>query len=36
VFNPGALKGRSVRRMREDLWMSRDQLIAHFGKPRVG
>ena len=35
VFNRGALKGRSVLRMREDLWMSRDQLITHFGKARV-
>jgi hypothetical protein len=35
VFNRGALKGRSVLRMREDLWMSRDQLITHFGKTRV-
>jgi hypothetical protein len=35
VFNRGALKGRSVRRMREDLWMSRDQLIANFGPARV-
>jgi hypothetical protein len=32
VFNRGALKGRSVLRMREDLWMSRDQLIKNFGK----
>ena len=36
AFNRGALKGRSVLRMREDLWMSRDQLIAQFGKARVG
>jgi len=35
VFNPGALKGRSVLRMREDLWMSRNQLIARFGEPSV-
>lgn len=32
VFNRGALKGRSVLRMREDLWMSRNELVSHFGQ----
>jgi len=32
VFNRGSLKGRSVLRLREDMWMSRAQLIAHHGK----
>lgn len=31
VFNPGSLKGRSVLRLREDLWMSTDQLLARYG-----
>jgi hypothetical protein len=35
VFNPGSLKGRSVLRLREDLWMSRGQLISRYpAKPR--
>ena len=33
VFNPGSLKGRSVLRLREDLWMTKDQLIARYGAP---
>ena len=35
AFNRGSLKGRSVLRLREDLWMSRAQLIAHHGKSRA-
>jgi hypothetical protein len=35
VFNRGALKGRSVLRMREDLWMSRGQLLQNFGNSRT-
>src|SRR5262249_36622498 len=31
VFNPGSLKGRSVLRLREDLWMSRGTLLRRFG-----
>ncbi|HEY3796862.1 MAG TPA: hypothetical protein VGL58_00785 [Caulobacteraceae bacterium] len=31
VFNPGSLKGRSVLRLREDLWMSRESLIGRYG-----
>lgn len=33
VFNPGSLKGRSVLRLREDLWMSKEQMIRLYGKP---
>src|SRR5215469_2404191 len=31
VFNRGSLKGRSVLRLREDMWMSKDQLIRRYG-----
>ena len=31
VFNPGSLKGRSVLRLREDMWMSKDQLMRRYG-----
>ena len=31
VFNPGSLKGRSVLRLREDLWMSPEQMIRLYG-----
>jgi hypothetical protein len=31
VFNRGSLKGRSVLRLREDLWMSTDDMIARYG-----
>jgi len=30
VFNRGSLKGRSVLRLREDLWMSPEQLVARY------
>jgi hypothetical protein len=33
VFNPGALRGRSVLRLREDLWMSPEQMISQYGAP---
>jgi hypothetical protein len=31
VFNRGSLKGRSVLRLREDLWMSKEQLLGLYG-----
>jgi hypothetical protein len=36
VFNPGSLKGRSTFRRREDLWISRAQLMARHGPDRQG
>ena len=33
VFNRGSLKGRSVLRLREDLWMTKDALISRYGAP---
>ncbi|HTX51505.1 MAG TPA: hypothetical protein VME40_19180 [Caulobacteraceae bacterium] len=34
VFNRGSLKGRSVLRLREDLWMAPQQLIERYGPPK--
>ncbi len=31
AFNPGSLKGRSVLRLREDLWMSAEELLTRYG-----
>ena len=33
VFNRGSLRGRSVLRLREDLWMSREQMIERYASP---
>jgi hypothetical protein len=30
TFNPGALRGRSVRRRREDLWISKERLVEKY------
>ena len=30
TFNPGALRGRSLRRRREDLWISRERLVEKY------
>lgn len=36
VFNPGSLKGRSVLRLREDLWMSKEELARRYGSTAGG
>jgi YkoP domain len=33
AFNRGSLKGRSVLRLREDLWMSPEELLTRYGPP---
>jgi hypothetical protein len=34
AFNPGSLRGRQMSRRRDDLWMSKDVLLARYGARR--
>ncbi|HEY1425737.1 MAG TPA: hypothetical protein VGF50_03615 [Caulobacteraceae bacterium] len=34
AFNPGSLRGRQISRRRDDLWMSRQVLLARYGAQR--